>query len=175
MLTQDQLKQFVHYDPSTGIFTWRMRTPAMFSAGKYTAERQCKRFNASSAETVAGSLRDDGYIRLRIMNKAYYAHQLAALYMEGVLPPHEMDHINMVRDDNRWINLRHATRSQNKRNMRARADNTTGYKGVSQHKRSGKYVAAVGGRWLGEFACPELAALVASEFRATKHGVFARD
>ena len=175
MLAQDQLKQFVDYDPSTGVFTWRVRTPAMYPVGKYSQERRCNVYNTLFAGNVAGSLRDDGYIRLRIMGKAYYAHQLAALYMEGVLPPHEMDHINMIRDDNRWENLRHATRSQNKCNMRARADNTSGHKGVSRHKRSGKYAAVVSGRRLGEFACPELAALVASEFRAASHGGFARD
>jgi hypothetical protein len=47
-----------------------------------------------------------------------YAHRLAFLYMTGSLPPADVDHVNGVRNDNRWSNLRLATRSQNMWNVK---------------------------------------------------------
>jgi hypothetical protein len=46
-----------------------------------------------------------------------YAHQLAFLYMTGSIPI-EIDHANGDRADNRWANLREATRKQNNGNRR---------------------------------------------------------
>ena len=56
----------------------------------------------------------------------------------------DIDHINMVRDDNRIENLRRASRSQNMRNTKAHRDNSTGFKGVTFDKCSGKFKAQIG-------------------------------
>lgn len=67
-----------------------------------------------------------------IEGKAYKATHLAHLYMTGELPSLYMDHINGVRNDNRWENLRQVTMQENNQNQRKpRKDNTTGYLGVS--------------------------------------------
>lgn len=43
----------------------------------------------------------------------YKASRLAWLYMTGEWPKYEMDHINHVKDDNRWVNLRDVTPAEN--------------------------------------------------------------
>jgi len=53
------------------------------------------------------------------------------------------DHINGDGLDNRRSNLREATYSQNNRNARMRSHNTSGFKGVSWCKRSGKWRANI--------------------------------
>ncbi len=87
------------------------------------------------------------------------------------------DHINRLATlDNRRTNLRVATNSQNLMNQGIRADNKTGYKGVT--KLGSKWQASImaQGKWkyLGLFLTPEEAS--AAYYRAAKelHGEFAR-
>lgn len=54
-----------------------------------------------------------------------------------------VDHINRNPLDNRLVNLRLATSSQNQANNGLRADNTSGYKGVSWSKSSLKWVSKI--------------------------------
>ena len=54
-LTQDYLKECLHYDPDTGIFTWRERPVSHFSSGIYSAERVCNQWNSQNAGVVAKS------------------------------------------------------------------------------------------------------------------------
>ena len=70
-------------------------------------------------------------------------HRLAFLYQTGQWPARQVDHINGVRDDNRWSNLRESTNAQNSQNeRRARSSNTVGFLGVSRH-RSGRFRARI--------------------------------
>jgi len=63
--------------------------------------------------------------------------------MTGEMPNMQIDHKNMVGTDNRWSNLRLATKSQNLANSRARKDNFSGFKGAYYDKKSGKWRAQV--------------------------------
>jgi len=65
--------------------------------------------------------------------------------MTGEFPPKggEIDHINRDRADNRWANLRLATRSQNNMNAGLRSDNKSGHKGVSKRRDTGKWHARI--------------------------------
>ena len=93
-LTQDQLKQVLHYDPDTGAFTWLR------------------------SGLVAGRARGGrGRVRITIDGQQYKAHRLAFLYMTGRWPVDQIDHINRDNSDNRWVNLREATSSQNRVNI----------------------------------------------------------
>ena len=85
-ITEARLKERLHYDPDTGIFTWLKMS------------RQPKRLGS-----VAGG-RCDGYIQIYLDGLIYRAHRLAWLYMTGEWPVGYLDHKNGVRDDNRWCN-----------------------------------------------------------------------
>lgn len=76
--------------------------------------------------------------------KKYLHNVVLARKLERDLLPHEQaDHINGNGLDNRRENLRLATKSQNNANRRISKNNKSGYKGVSWHKASGKWVAGI--------------------------------
>lgn len=128
-LTRAQLVDTVLYDPIDGRFVWRY------------SRRGCVK-----QETEAGSLDPRGYLVIGINGRGYFAHRLAWLWVYGTWPKEEIDHINMIRDDNRLVNLRDATRSQNLHNGRSRKNNTHGTKGISKHKYKGKWT----GQWVAQ-------------------------
>jgi HNH endonuclease/AP2 domain len=159
-LTQQQLKQQLHYDPESGIFTWVLN--------KYK----------TTIGKIAGS-NNHGYIIIRVYYTRYFAHRLAWLYMTGEWPKHDVDHIDMDRKNNKWTNLREATRSQNKFNVNKFSTNTSGYKGVSFDKSRNKFTAQcmVNGKLyhLGRFLSAELASNAYQAFTKHHHGVFYRE
>lgn len=59
----------------------------------------------------------DGYIAIRVCGKKYKAHRLAWLLMNGKWPDGEIDHINGVKTDNRYVNLRDVSKAENMRNQ----------------------------------------------------------
>lgn len=113
---------------------------------------------------VAGTYEGPGYRKIRIKGKWYKVHRLAFMYMLNRWPLGEVDHINRVKDDNRWINLRDADRCLNTSNVGIRSDNSTGISGVALCKRSGKYKAYINSQGirynLGSFNTLEVAASV---------------
>lgn len=114
MLTQERLKELLHYDPETGVLTWRVKQGRV------------------SPGTVADSPRADGYYQVSVCGKKFMVHRLIWLYQTGHLPDFYIDHINGVKTDNRWSNLRSATAVTNSQNMRrSHVDNKHGYLGVS--------------------------------------------
>lgn len=123
-----------------------------------------------------GSLRRDGYRYVNVNNKTYLEHRIVYQMFSGE-HPQEVDHINGVRTDNRFENLRSVTRNQNRQNSRLRRDNTSGVKNVSRETRTQKWQVQLGvdGRIMhfGYFEDLELAALVAYEAREKYHGKFA--
>lgn len=143
-LTQEKLKRLLNYDPETGIWTYveaPPRKPWMkgFRAG-------C--FKAST-----------GYWYIKIDGNDYQSSRLAFLYMLGEWPTNQVDHINRIRHDDRWTNLRKATCSQNRVNEASRG-NMTGHKGVRFDPRyKAPYIARahVDGCtiYLGSFATAE--------------------
>lgn len=124
-LSLDYLRSILSYNTETGIFIW-------ISARKGTA-----------IGAKAGTLDKDGYIVIMIDGINYYAHRLAWFYEKGVWPSADIDHDNTLRSDNRMDNLREATRTLNNINSVIRVDNTSGFKGVSLHKASGKWRAYI--------------------------------
>lgn len=160
-LTAERLRELLAYDPETGIFTWKTTMGSRAVAGQQT-----------------DSLDDHGYVRIRVDKRLYRAHRLAVLYMSGSFPPADVDHINLNRADNRWKNLRNATRTVNARNTNLRSDSTSGLKNVSWHKATGKWQVnlAAGGKniHIGLFADKELAAQAAAEARSKYHSPFER-
>lgn len=134
MITHQELKELIHYDPETGVFTWRHRPEAR------------PQWNGKFAGKVAGNVnvtQPYGYKRvvIRIGKRLYKAHRLAWLYMTGVWPESDIDHGNHDGTDNRWENLKSCTRKANGRNQSKSRNNTSGVTGVVWHKKSGKWMA----------------------------------
>ena len=124
----------------------------------------------------AGSIHKTGYRHVTWMNKIHKVHRLIFLLVYGYLPK-EIDHINGDRQDNRIENLRAVNRSQNQRNRTTLVNNTSGYPGVSWHKKSKAWLVRVmkNGKLVYQhyFKDLELAGLVATEARSLYHGVCA--
>ena len=125
ILTQDRLKELLHYNANTGVFTWR-------------ATRR-----AALANAIAGTRSVKNYIMVSVDAKVYSAHRLAWLYTHGVWPTSELDHINRTRDDNRIANLRLADRYINTRNTETRKDRLSGIKGVRWHKTQARWESRI--------------------------------
>jgi hypothetical protein len=155
MITQKKLKQIVHYDEQTGIFT-RLKN------NKQT-----------------GSLTKRGYLHIGINNKRYYAHRLAWLYVYGNFPKHMIDHINGNPLDNKISNLRDVQQVNNMMNYKLPVTNTSGVKGVTWHKVNKKWRVRFKVNKkdvdFGLFDDFELASLVAVEARTKYHNEFARE
>lgn len=143
MLTAERLRELLVYDPATGVFRW-LAGGAKHSAGD-----------------VAGCVKPDGkrfYRYIGIDYRVYVAHRLAWLYMTGAWPAGEIDHRDTDGTNNRWGNLRSATRSQNAANRGAQSNSFSGLKGAFRDRR-GRWRSSIqyGGRRLhiGSFATPE--------------------
>jgi hypothetical protein len=111
-LTQESLRELLHYDPETGIFTRKTGLRTGFGIG-----------------AVAGGQDGKGYTRIMVLGKKHHAHRLAWLYVYGKLPELSIDHINGIRTDNRIANLRDVSHSVNMQNRRV-GNNGRGALGV---------------------------------------------
>ncbi len=145
-LTAARLRELLHYDAQTGAFTWLAPTSKRMKVGD-----------------VAGYLdRSTGHVRIEIDGKNFYAHRLAWLYMTGGWPSREIDHINGIKSDARYKNLRDVTHAVNTQNLRrAKRNNRTGALGVHLRKKGGmpRAVITTDGKKtdLGSFDTVELA------------------
>lgn len=124
----DRVRELLNYSTDTGIFTWRIRRGGVARVGQ-----------------IAGSDNGEGYLRIRIDGTKQLSHRLAWLYVHGVWPEYDIDHINGVRSDNKISNLRCATRSENAQNQSSehRKKNGIGLIGVSLHKATKKFQASI--------------------------------
>ena len=106
----------------------------------------------------------------------YRAHRLIWLMYHGQWPPQEIDHINGDRADNRIVNLRLATASQNRANSKVYKTNRCGFKGVARTPY-GRWVARIHfekTKYLGTFDTPEEAHAAYVRAAQAAHGIFAR-
>lgn len=122
LLTIGLVKDVLSYNHDTGLWTWIKRIGKKIKVG-----------------SIAGKVGSNGYIHIGLYGKSYTAHRLAWFYMTGKWPEEFIDHINRIRNDNRWCNLREVNHSNNMRNIIARSN--TGLKGIVL--RYGKYVTQI--------------------------------
>lgn len=115
MLTQERLKEILKYSPETGEFVYLV--PRKGGSGINTGD-------------IAGDLCMYGYRRIGIDGKRYRACRLAWLYMTGEWPEKHVDHVNGIRSDDRWGNLRHASIRENAFNRGVSERCSIGIKGV---------------------------------------------
>lgn len=127
-----------------------------------------------SSGKEAGSLNDDGYIRVQVKNTRYAAHRLVFFMHHGYFP-RVLDHINGIKSDNRIENLRSADHCKNGMNQGLNVANTSGYKNVFRQNNKWCVRLKINSKntWFGSYDDIELAELVAIEARNKHHKEFA--
>jgi hypothetical protein len=159
-LTATRVREVLNYDPDTGAVIRIARTAQRVRIGD-----------------VAGWIDKQGYRIIKVDGGTYKAHCLAWLWMIGAWPIKDIDHINLDKSDNRWCNLREATRSQNCAHKPRNRNNTSGFKGVSWYRKYSKWVARIGvngkGFTLGYRDTREEAAALYDDAAKKHFGMFA--
>lgn len=160
-ISHERLLELVHYDPETGAFIARVARPSHVRAGQRL-----------------GTLTKQGYLQCDLLGRKYLLHRLAWFYMTGEWVP-EIDHRNRKKADNRWRNLREATRSQNKANEAGRGGGT-GLRGVYLRRTkagASRYLAQITFQGetvcLGTFGAPDVAYAAYVAAARVVHGQFA--
>jgi hypothetical protein len=141
-LTADRLRQVLNYDPQTGLFTWRERVAKCVHVGDTAGCRE-KRI---------------GYITIGIDSDIHKAHRLAWLYVTGAWPVKYIDHVNGVKHDNRFENLREVFEDGNSQNVRKpNKRNKSGFIGVIkfQNKWRASITVEKKTRRIGDYNTPE--------------------
>ena len=129
MLTQKELKEILHYDPDTGVFTWLVDTDRYLCKGKIAGYVQS--FKHTKTE----------YRMIHISGKPYGAHRLVWIYLYGKLPNNEIDHIDGDGLNNAISNLRDVSKGINQKNRKLNSNNSSGYVGIWFVKKTKKWVA----------------------------------
>ena len=125
----ERVRELLNYCPETGIFTRAITT----------GYRCCHK-----AGDVVGTTRREGYVFVGIQCRQYAAHRLAWVIMHGRWPDADIDHIDGNKSNNRFVNLREATRSENNQNISvSRKHNETKLLGVSFRKDTKKFQARI--------------------------------
>ena len=148
----EYLRERLTYDPDTGELRW-----------KFTPEFNKVR-NLRFAGKIAGCTDNKGYIVINFTYQgkmlAFRAHRIAFAITYGYWPTSEIDHCNRIKSDNRIVNLREATHTQNQHNRDRLTNNTSGYPGVYRFKTRWRAQISQDGRrvYLGSYPTKETAA-----------------
>lgn len=139
MLTQEEVREHLSYDPGTGELKWR------------------KGRRGRKGNMDVGSSDGDGYIQLKIDRKVYKAHRIIWLWWYGYFPENQIDHIDRDRMNNRLSNLREVSHQCNMRNAGMDKRNSSGVKGVTRHELADKWQVCIRvankTRYLGIYTC----------------------
>jgi hypothetical protein len=159
--TAEMFRKHFRYEPDTGNLYWIGRTGGRVVNGM-----------------LAGSFNAYGYRTVMVGHRNYPVHRVAWTMMTGTWPDGEIDHRDLNRANNKWDNLRVATRAQNSHNYPKRKDNTTGFKGVVFAKHAKKFMARIcinsKGHHLGYFNTAEEAHEAYCKAATAIRGEFAR-
>lgn len=123
--TISRLCEAFSYDVTTGLFWWKIKL------GK------------SKVGKLAGRRNHEGYWTLKLDGKGMMGHRVAWLLCTGAWPEDSIDHINGVRDDNRFENLRECSRLENMQNYPTPASNSSGFVGVYWNSTAKKWTAQI--------------------------------
>lgn len=119
------------------------------------------------------------YVEIRWLGRTFPAHRIIwELHFGPIETPYEIDHIDGDGLNNHIDNLRLATRQENQRNVALTSSNTTGFKGVSVFRNTGKFRADIRfnnkTKYLGQFETAEEAHFAYVSAAKKLHGEFYR-
>jgi hypothetical protein len=169
MLTCDYLHSLFLYNPETGELFRKERPLSHFKT-----EMAGRTWNTRFANKIVSATDKDGYLFVGIDYRRYTVHNIAYMMMTGEWPKQDMDHKDRTRTNNKWSNLRDATRSQNMRNTKVYATSSSGVKGVTPHGK--RWMAKINHQkkqiYLGIF--PDMQSAIESRRKAEKalHGEY---
>lgn len=137
-----QVRELLRYNKRTGVLTWRVargRVPAGARAGSWKKR----------------------YFYIGLFGKTYLVHRVIWLLVTGTWPKADIDHRDGDGSNNKFRNLRDASKAVNMRNRkRASKNNGTGYLGVSA-TGTGRFYARIKqgpkSKHLGHFNTPRAA------------------
>jgi len=141
-ITHARLLELLEYDKSTGIFTSKVNRGRIKVGGP------------------VGTLHITGYEHIGLDGKIYKSHRLAWLYVTGFMPSGDIDHVDGIKNNNKWCNLRDVDKNTNQQNrIKAQQNSSTGMLGVTRHKNV--FVASITIEnkrvYIGSFNTPEAA------------------
>ena len=140
------------YNPESGVFTYKPRNG--LTEGQRTGF-------ARFVGQRAGSRHPAGYRLIKLQfpdgrKIAYFEHRLAYFMMTGDWPAEDIDHINRVKHDNRWANLRAVQHMENGWNM----DRNNEHPGIDWVKKDQA--------WRARFTSRALKRVVSKNFSPSK-------
>lgn len=169
----DFLRSILSYNADTGVLTWKSRPGASTSDRCFNAQFAGKPVGSRSKRHLMACVKSPEHGKQR-----YLAHRVIWKIVTGDEPPPLLDHRNGDGTDNRWVNLRAATDSQNLCNTPLSGRNTSGFKGVTYNKQIGRWVGAVvkdyESHFAGCFDTAEQANAAVMALREKLHEEFAR-
>ncbi len=130
-LGRDGLMAALEYAPETGEFRWKKRAD------------KAANWNTRWAGKPAGGYDKDGYHVIAVNGFCYKAHRLAVLFVTGDWPPQDVDHADLDPGNNRFSNLRVATRSENNGNRAMEGRAASGLKGAYRVPSTGRWYSRI--------------------------------
>ena len=125
-MTQELVKELFEYREDGHLY-WKVKKSRKTNVGQ-----------------IAGGFSTDGYRYIRVDGKLYAEHRLIWLYHNCSFPKNEIDHINLIKHDNRIENLRDATHTDNMKNQyKVKKITTSIFKGVHLDKRNQKWISQI--------------------------------
>jgi hypothetical protein len=166
-LPVEQLRALLEYDPDSGLLKWKVRPDAR------------PEWNTKYAGQTAGTTRD-GAVQIRIENDGgapfFLAHRVAWALYHGEWPDDLIDHEDGDPSNNRILNLRKASSSQNNCNRRV-VTGASRFRGVYFHGQREKWAAQIKKdrewKWLGLHETEVGAAKAYDKAARELHGEFA--
>lgn len=164
MIEAAELTNLFDVDFHAGTLTWK-------NVSKYHKEK-----NGCPAGTPRKNRNDKVYWVITIRKHAYKRSRIIFAMAHGRWPKDNIDHINGNSTDDRLVNIREATATQNAWNHKTRSKRLPLPMGV-RVVGSGRYQARISCNkqmhHLGTYATPEEASIVYRQHRKEKFGAFA--
>ena len=129
------IREIMSYDSKTGFLYWKHRKDMPNNWNTRFTNKKIKTNNANCAGITYNGTR---------FYMAY--HRLIWCYYYGKWPESDLviDHINGNFRDNRIVNLRLVTHTENNKNRSTPKDNTSGHLGIHRVKNRGKWQVQIG-------------------------------